>query len=333
MVMNRVVRLKSRPVGMVKRDDFEIVDEPAPDAAEGEFRIKVAYVSLDPAMRGWISPGKSYVKPVEIGAVMRAFASGIVDQSNHPDYKVGDAVAGMFGVAHYAVSKGERCFKVDPAKAPLERWIGGLGMPGQTAYFGLLEIGKPQPGETVVVSAASGAVGSLVGQIARIKGARAVGIAGGPEKCAYVVDELGFDACVDYKGGNLAEELKAACPNGIDVYFENVGGEILDTVLAQMNRFGRIPVCGLISAYNSTEPVPGPTNFRSILVNRLTVRGFIVFDFQDRMDEANDQLGTWHAEGRLKMREDVREGGIDAFPDVLNLLYTGGNFGKLVLKL
>lgn len=331
--MNRVVRLKSRPVGMVKRDDFEIVDEPLADAGEGEFRVKIEYVSLDPAMRGWISPGKSYVPPVEIGATMRGFAAGIVDQSNHPDFKVGDAVAGLLGVQHYAISRGERCYKVDASQAPLERWIGGLGMPGQTAYFGLLDIGKPQPGETVVVSAASGAVGSLVGQIAKIKGARAVGIAGGPEKCRYVVEELGFDACVDYKGGNLADDLKAACPDGIDVYYENVGGEILDAVLAQMNMFGRIPVCGLISAYNSTEPVPGPYNFRSILVNRLTVRGFIVFDFADRIPEAIAQLGQWNAEGKLKMREDVRDGGVDAFPDVLNLLYTGGNLGKLVLKL
>ncbi|WP_436642998.1 NADP-dependent oxidoreductase [Microbaculum sp. FT89] len=333
MTTNRLVRLRSRPVGMVRRDDFEIVDEPARDAGEGEFRVRIEYVSLDPAMRGWIAAGKSYVPPVEIGAVMRGFAAGRVDQSNHPDYKVGDAVAGLLGVQHYAVSKGERCFKVDPTKAPLQRWIGGLGMPGQTAYFGLLEVGKPKPGETVVVSAASGAVGSIVGQIAKIVGCRAVGIAGGPEKCRYVVEELGFDACADYKGGNLAEELKAACPDGVDVYYENVGGEILDTVLPMMNLFGRIPVCGLISAYNATEPQPGPKNLRSILVNRLTMRGLIVFDFQDRMAEANEKLGQWHAEGRLKMREDVREGGIDAFPDVLNLLYTGGNFGKLVLKL
>lgn len=333
MTTNRLVRLRSRPVGMVRRDDFEIVDEPARDAGEGEFRVRIEYVSLDPAMRGWIAAGKSYVPPVEIGAVMRGFAAGHVDQSNHPDYKVGDAVAGLLGVQHYAVSKGERCFKVDPTKAPLERWIGGLGMPGQTAYFGLLEVGKPKPGETVVVSAASGAVGSIVGQIAKIVGCRAVGIAGGPEKCRYVVEELGFDACADYKGGNLAEELKAACPDGVDVYYENVGGEILDTVLPMMNLFGRIPVCGLISAYNATEPQPGPKNLRSILVNRLTMRGLIVFDFQDRMAEANEKLGQWHAEGRLKMREDVREGGIDVFPDVLNLLYTGGNFGKLVLKL
>jgi NADPH-dependent curcumin reductase CurA len=333
MDTNRVVRLKSRPVGMVSRDDFSVTDEPVPEPGAGEFRVRVDYVSLDPAMRGWISAGKSYVPPVEIGAVMRGFGVGYVDRSNHPDYRPGDAVAGLLGIQRYAVSKGERCNKVDPSKAPLERWIGGLGMPGQTAYFGLLEVGRPKPGETVVVSAASGAVGSLVGQIAKIVGCRAVGIAGGPEKCAYVVDELGFDACVDYKGGNLASDLKSACPEGIDVYFENVGGEILDTALARMNRFGRIPVCGLISAYNATAPVSGPTNFRSILVNRLTVRGFIVFDFQDRIDEAIDTLGDWHAEGRLKMREDVREGGLDAFPDVLNLLYTGGNLGKLVLKL
>lgn len=333
MALNRVVRLNARPVGLVKPGDFDIVDEPIPETGEGEFRVKVDYVSLDPAMRGWISGGKSYVPPVEIGAVMRGFAAGYVDASNHPDYKPGDAVAGLLGVQQYAVSKGERCFKVDPDQAPLERWIGGLGMPGQTAYFGLLEIGKPQPGETVVVAAASGAVGSLVGQIAKIVGCRAVGIAGGPEKCRYVVEELGFDACIDYKAGNLNEDLKAACPDGIDVYFENVGGEILDAVLARMNRFGRIPVCGLISAYNATEPQPGPMNFRSILVNRLMVRGFIVFDFQDRMAEANEKLGAWHAEGRLKMREDVREGGIDTFPEVLNLLYSGGNLGKLVLKL
>ncbi|MEJ8571671.1 NADP-dependent oxidoreductase [Microbaculum marinum] len=333
MTVNHALKLRSRPDGMVKRDDFEIVEEPAREPGDGEFRVKVEYVSLDPAMRGWIAPGKSYVPPVELGATMRAFAAGIVDSSNHPGFRPGEAVAGMLGVQRYAISKGERCFKVDPSRAPLERWIGGLGMPGQTAYFGLLEIGRPQPGETVVVSAASGAVGSLVGQIAKIKGSRAVGIAGGPEKCRYVVEELGFDACVDYKAGNLAADLRAACPDGIDVYFENVGGEILDAVLAQMNLFGRIPVCGLISAYNATAPVAGPTNFRSILVNRLTVRGFIVFDFQEKIADANEQLGAWHAEGRLKMREDVREGGLEAFPDVLNLLYTGGNFGKLVLKL
>jgi NADPH-dependent curcumin reductase CurA len=205
-------------------------------------------------------------------------------------------------------------------------------MPGWTAYFGLLDVGQPKAGETVVVSAAGGAVGSVVGQIAKIKGCRAVGIAGGPEKCRYVTDELGFDACVDYKGGRLAADLKAACPKGIDVYFENVGGEILDTVLLQMNLFGRIAVCGLISGYNATEAPPGPKNIRALLTQRLRMQGLIVFDWAKRADEAIAQLGAWYKEGKLKIREDVREGGIDAFPDVLNLLYTGGNFGKLVLK-
>jgi NADPH-dependent curcumin reductase CurA len=263
---------------------------------------------------------------------MRAGAAGIVEKSNHPAFAVGDAVQGMFGVQTYAVSNGERVAKVDPRQAPLERWIGGLGMPGWTAYFGLLDVGQPKAGETVVVSAASGAVGSVVGQIAKIKGCRAVGIAGGPEKCRYVTHELGFDACVDYKAGNLAQELNAACPNGVDVNFENVGGEILDTVLLQMNVFGRIALCGLISGYNATEVPPGPKNIRAVLTQRLKMQGLIVFDWADRVPEAIAQLGQWHEEGRLKIREDVREGGIDAFPEVLNLLYTGGNFGKLVLK-
>ena len=205
-------------------------------------------------------------------------------------------------------------------------------MPGTTAYFGLLDIGQPKEGETVVVSAASGAVGGIVGQIAKIKGCRAVGIAGGPEKCRVVTDELGFDACIDYKAGNLSQQLKEACPDGIDIYYENVGGEIQDAVMPLMNPFGRIPVCGLISAYNATEVPTGPSNMRFVLVNRLRIQGFIVFDFIDRYQEAIDNLGKWQAEGKLVMREDVREGGVDAFPDVLNLLYTGGNNGKLVLK-
>ncbi|HEY7552357.1 MAG TPA: NADP-dependent oxidoreductase, partial [Hyphomicrobiaceae bacterium] len=252
--------------------------------------------------------------------------------SNNPGFRPGDAVMGLFGVQRYAVSNGERVVKVDPSQAPLERWIGGLGMPGWTAYFGLLDVGRPKPGETVAVSAASGAVGSVVGQIARIKGCRAVGIAGGPEKCRYVKDELGFDACVDYKAGNLAADLKAAAPDGIDVCFENVGGEILDTVLAQMNRFGRIPLCGLISAYNATELPQGPRNLRYVLTQRLKLQGLIVFDWAARAPEAIAQLGAWYKEGRLKTREDVRQGGLDAYPEVLNLLFTGGNLGKLVLK-
>ncbi len=333
MAVNRAARLAQRPVGMVKREDFEIVDEPVAEPEDGEFRVRVEYVSLDPAMRGWINPAKSYVAPVAIGATMRAYSAGHVEASRHPDFKVGDAVAGLFGVQTHAISTGRgEVVKVDTGLAPLERWIGGLGMPGRTAYFGLLDVARPKEGETVVVSAAAGAVGSIVGQIAKIHGCRAVGIAGGEEKCAHVTGTLGFDACVDYKAGNLATDLEAACPDGINVHYENVGGDILDAVLPRMNRFGRIAVCGLISAYNATEPPPGPRNFRSILVNRLTVQGLIVFDFADRYDEATWQLGEWHADGRLKMFEDVRDGGVDAFPDVLNELYTGGNFGKLVLR-
>jgi NADPH-dependent curcumin reductase len=328
---NRMVRLVRRPVGMVQRADFKIEDGPVPEPGAGEFRIRIAYISLDPAMRGWMSEGRSYVPPVGLGEVMRAYAVGTVETSSNPAFKPGDAVMGMFGVQRYAVSKGERVVKVDPSQAPLERWVGGLGMPGWTAYFGLLDVGQPKAGETVVVSAASGAVGSVVGQIAKIKACRAVGIAGGPEKCRYVKEQLGFDACVDYKAGNLAADLKAAAPGGIDVYFENVGGDILDTVLAQMNRFGRIPLCGLISAYNATELPLGPRNLRYVLTQRLRLQGLIVFDWADRTPEAIAQLGAWHMEGRLKIREDVRQGGVDAYPDVLNLLYTGGNQGKLVL--
>jgi len=329
---NRMVKLARRPVGLVQRSDFSIEDGPVVEPGPGEFRIKLAVISLDPAMRGWLNEGRSYVPPVRIGEVMRGYAAGHVEASNHPDFKPGDAVQGLFGVQHYAISNGERVVKVDTGKAPLERWVGGLGMPGWTAYFGLLEVGQPKAGETVVVSAASGAVGSIVGQIARIKGCRAVGIAGGAEKCRYVVEELGFDACVDYKAGSFAADLKAACPKGIDVYFENVGGEILDTVLMQMNLYGRIAVCGLISAYNQTELPPGPRNLRAVLTQRLRMQGLIVFDWADRIPEAIKDLGTWHQEGKLKIREDVRDGGLDAFVDVLNLLYSGGNLGKLVLR-
>lgn len=333
MPINRQVKLARRPEpGMLTRDVFTIQDAPVPEPSDGQFRVRIAYVSLDPAMRGWVNEAKSYVAPVAIGDVMRAYAVGIVDVSKHPDFKAGDAVQGLFGVQQYALSKGKLVTKVNPSIAPLERWIGGLGMPGWTAYFGLLDVGQPKPGETVVVSAASGAVGSVVGQIARIKGCRAVGIAGGVEKCRYVRETLGFDECIDYKAGGLPDRLAAACPKGIDVYFENVGGDILDAVLPQMNVFGRIPVCGLISSYNATMPTPGPVNFRAVLTKRLRMQGLIVFDWADRIPQAVRDLSAWHQSGQLHIREDVRTGGVDAFPETLNLLYTGGNFGKLVLK-
>lgn len=331
---NAQIKLVRRPrPGMITPDCFARADVEAPLPEPGEFRVKIRYVSLDPAMRGWVNDVRSYVPPVGIGEVMRAYAVGIVDQSQHPGFKVGDAVQGVFGVQHYAISKGSRVFKVDAQAAPLERWVGGLGMPGWTAYFGLLEVGKPVAGETVVVSAASGAVGSVVGQIARIKGCRVVGIAGGAEKCSYVREALGFDDCIDYKADGFADALKGACPKGIDVYFENVGGSILDAVLPLMNTFGRIPVCGLISAYNATNAPDGPKNFRAILTQRLRVQGLIVSDWANRLPEAIDALAGWHKEGRLIIREDVRKGGVDKFVETLNLLYTGGNHGKLVLEI
>lgn len=333
MSMNHVVRLASRPVGMVTRDNFEFAEEAVPEPGEGQFRVKVDYISLDPAMRGWMAEGRSYVPPVELGTTMRGYAAGHVEASNNPGFRQGDAVVGLFGVQQYALSDGTNVVKADTSLAPLEAWVGGLGMPGVTAYFGLLEVGEAKEGDTVVVSAAAGAVGSIVGQIAKIKGCRAVGIAGGAEKCSYLVDELGFDAAVDYKNEDLRDGLKRACPDGIDVSFENVGGDVMDAVLGRMNTFGRVAVCGLISMYNSTEPPKPLMNLRSILVNRLKVRGFIVFDFVSKYGEALQTLGGWHNEGKLKLRQDVREGGIEAYPEVLNLLYTGGNFGKLVLKL
>ena len=333
MPTNLQIILAQRPQpGPLTSGDFRSQETPIPEPGPGEFRVKIHYVSLDPAMRGWVSAAKSYVPPVAVGEVMRAYAVGIVDASHHPGFKAGDAVQGLFGVQHYAISNGRRVVKVDATAAPLERWVGGLGMPGWTAYFGLLDVGQPKAGETVVVSAASGAVGSVVGQIAKIKGCRAVGIAGGAQKCHDLVALFGFDAAIDYKKPGWVDDLKAACPKGIDVYFENVGGEMLDAVLPHMNIFGRIPVCGLIAGYNAQEAMPGPKNFRAILTHRLRVQGLIVFDWTDRIPEAAAALGEWHGEGRLKIREDVRSGGLPRFAETLNLLYSGGNNGKLVLK-
>ena len=333
MTTNRQAILVSRPEGLVKAENFEFRDAPLPEPGEGEIRVRVEAVSIDPAMRGWMAAGRSYVPPVGIGEVMRALAGGTVEASRHPGFAEGDAVIGRFGVQTHALSDGSGVTKVDTSRAPIERWIGGLGMPGLTAYFGLLEEARPQPGETVLVSAASGAVGSVVGQIAKIKGCRAVGVAGGPEKCATLTEDLGFDAACDYKAGDLPAQLRAACPDGVDVLFENVGGEVFDAEIMHMNRRGRVILCGLISDYNATGGIHGLKNVRSVLVNRLTMQGIIVFDYVDRYPEAVRQLAEWHAEGRLVLREDVREGGVDAYVDVLNLLYTGGNDGKLVLRL
>jgi NADPH-dependent curcumin reductase CurA len=293
--------------------------------------VRNHYISLDPAMRGWMNDGRSYVPPVGLGEVMRAGAVGEVVGSRHPDWKEGDHAVGMFGMQDYAAVDVAGAQKVDPAMAPLPLFLSALGMPGMTAYFGLLDIGNPQPGQTVVVSAASGAVGALVGQIARIKGARAVGLAGGPEKCRYVTEELGFDACIDYKNENIGKGLSAHCPKGIDVYFDNVGGEILDLCLARITRKARVIICGAISQYNSTEGIEGPKNYLSLLVNNARMEGFVVFNYAARYGEGIRDMAGWLHSGKMKSKEDIVDG-LETFPETLLKLFSGENFGKLMIK-
>jgi NADPH-dependent curcumin reductase CurA len=315
-----------------KRADWQYTEEAIPEPGEGQFLVKVSHLSLDPAMRGWMNEGKSYIRPVAIGEVMRAGAGGTVVRSKHPKFSEGDVVTGGFGVQQYALSDGKGVVKVDTRLVPLPVYLGTLGMPGMTAYFGLLEVGKPKPGETVVVSGAAGAVGMVVGQVAKIKGCRVVGIAGGPDKCQYVVDQLGFDASIDYKNEDVPRALKAACPDGIDVYFDNVGGDILDACLARLAMHARIVICGAISQYNATER-RGPANYLSLLVNRASMTGMVVFDWADRYADAAREMAGWIAQGRLKTKEDVVAGGIDAFPETLLKLFRGENLGKLVLAM
>jgi len=302
------------------------------EPGDGEVLVKNAYVSLDPAMRGWMNDARSYIPPVGIGEVMRAFAVGEVIASKDPDVPVGSHVGGLLGVQEYAIANGKGVFKVDPSLAPLPVYLGTLGMPGVTAYFGLLDIGKPKAGETVVVSGAAGAVGGLVGQIAKIKGCHVVGIAGGPEKCGHLLEDLGFDATIDYKAGNLDAELSEHCERGIDIYFDNVGGEILDSALAHLARKARVVICGAISQYNNTTALQGPANYLSLLVNNASMTGFTMSDYLSRYGEAVQQLGSWLASGELVSREDVAEG-LENFPDTLLRLFAGENRGKLVLKI
>ena len=331
MTTNRQVRLAARPMGLPKRTDWSFTEEPVGQPAEGQVLVKVSHISLDPAMRGWMNEGKSYIAPVEIGAVMRAGGVGEVVASRHPGFAVGDAVGGNFGVQQYAISDAKGLRKVDTKFAPLTTYLGVLGMPGMTAYFGLLDIGKPQPGETVVVSGAAGAVGAVDCQIAKIKGCRVVGIAGGADKCKYVREALGADAVIDYKSEDVKAGLKKHCPDGIHVYFDNVGGEILDACLARIALHARIVICGAISQYNNTTPVKGPANYLSLLVNRASMTGMVVFDNAARYGEAAKEMAGWMAAGKLAHKEDVVTGGIDAFPETLLMLFKGENFGKLVL--
>jgi NADPH-dependent curcumin reductase CurA len=330
--LNHQFKLAARPVGSTKRSDWNYSSEQLREPAEGEVLIQILYISLDPAMRGWMNESKaSYIAPVAIGEVMRAGAVGRVIASKNRQFAVGEHVVGMLGVQEYAYATGQGLAKVDPKVAPLPVFLSALGMPGLTAYFGLLEAGQPKMGDTVVVSGAAGAVGTVVGQIAKIKGARVVGIAGGPDKCRYLVKELGFDAAIDYKNEDVAAALKRHCPKGVDVFFDNVGGDILDAVLARLAHGARIVICGAISQYNNTTPVKGPANYLSLLVNRATMKGIMVFDYYPRAAEAMKEIGGWLASGQLKTREDVEEG-LERFPEIFAKLFSGENNGKLVLK-
>ena len=329
--INHQVRLAARPVGLPKRSDWQFTETPVPKPGDREVLVRTLYLSLDPAMRGWMNEGRSYIAPVGIGEVMRAGGIGRVIASNHSDFAVGDHVNGTLGVQDYAVLEGGRLTKVEPKLAPLPVFLNTLGMPGMTAYFGLLDVGQPKPGDTVVVSGAAGAVGASVGQIAKIKGCRAVGIAGGAAKCRYLVDELGFDAAIDYKAGDVREGLRTHCPKGVNVYFDNVGGDILDIVLTRLTLHACVVICGAISQYNNTTPVKAPSNYLSLLVNRARMEGMVVFDYADRFPQARRDIAAWIAAGKLKSREDVVEG-LQTFPETLLKLFNGENFGKLVLK-
>jgi NADPH-dependent curcumin reductase CurA len=329
---NRQVRLAQRPVGRPDDSTWEVTSEPIPEPADGQFTVRVDYVSLDPAMRGWLNDIRSYVPPVGIGEVMRAHAVGRVSASKNAIYPVGQMVSGNFGVCEYALSDGAGVLAVDEALAPGPTWLGALGFPGMTAYFGLMDVGRLKEGDTVVISGAAGAVGSIAGQIAKLKGCKVIGIAGGPEKCSWLTEELGFDAAIDYKSGSVGRALRTAAPEGIGIYFDNVGGEILDAALTRLRKNARVVLCGAISGYNATDPQPGPAHYLSLLVNRASMTGFIIFDYLDRFPEGMAAVSEWIRRGELVAREQVETGGVEAFGRTLNLLFDGANTGKLVLK-
>ena len=339
-LLNHQIRLASRPVGLPTRANWSSTTEPVAEPGPGGVLVKTLYLSLDPAMRGWMNEGKSYIPPVEIGAVMRAGGVGQVIASQNPAFAVGDYVNAGLDVQEYclipeAQVKRSGMFKIDPSLG-LTTWLNVLGMPGMTGFFGLMEVGMPKAGETVVVSGAAGAVGQTVGQIAKLKGCRVVGIAGGQAKCDWVVKELGFDACIDYKNSDVPNKgvragLKEHCPDGVDIYFDNVGGEILDLVLTKINRKARIIICGAISQYNNTTPVKGPANYLSLLVNRARMEGIVVFDYADRYHLGVAEMAGYLKAGTMKSREDIVQG-LENFPETLLKLFNGENFGKLVLQ-
>lgn len=335
MEQNQRIILVERPQGMPDERHLKLESAPIPTPGEGQVLLKTIYLSLDPYMRGRMSAARSYAKPVEIGEVMEGGTVSQVVASRHPDWKEGDIVLARSGWQLYALSDGEGLRRLDPDLAPISTALGVLGMPGFTAYVGLLELGQPKEGETVVVSAASGAVGSVVGQIAKLKGCRVVGIAGADDKCDYVVDELGFDAAVNYRDEDFESKLRAACPDGIDIYFENVGGKVLNAVIGLLNDFSRIPVCGLIAHYNDTALPPGPDQLprlmRAVLTHRVMIRGFIQFDFAPRFPDFLRDMGKWVRTGKVKYREDIVEGLENAVSAFQGLL-TGRNRGKLLVR-
>lgn len=331
--INHQWRIAARPVGMIRDSDFKWSEEPVPAAEENQVLVRGLYLSLDPTNRGWMREEGSYLPPIPLGAVMKGTVIGIVEESRHPNFQPGEHVQGFLGWQEYALADGSTLNKLPANPAlPLTAYLGLFGHIGITAYFGLLEIAHPQEGETLVVSAAAGAVGSLVGQIGKIKGCRVVGIAGSEEKCRWITQELGFDQAIDYKQEKVREALKRACPDGIDVYFDNVGGEILEAVLSLINLRARISVCGMISQYNATAPPPGPDNLINLLVKRAKMEGFLVLDYLPRAQEAIAELSKWYMEGRLKYRVDVVEG-LENAPRAVNKLFDGSNQGKLIVKI
>ena len=331
MATNRVWRLIQRPDGEITDGVLNLVDETIPEPGDGQFSLRLNYLSLDPTNRVWMNPEESYMPPVTLGDAMRGIVCGTVIDSRHPDFVTGDVVSGLGEWADYQLGTPDALNKLDPGPVPLADAFGILAIVGPTAYFGLLDIGRPQAGETVVVSAAAGATGSIVGQIAKIKGCRAVGLAGTDEKCCWIRDELGFDAAINYRTETVAESLRRHCPDGIDVYFDNVGGEILDAVLGLINLNARIPFCGFISGYNAKEPIAGPYNYPNILLKRARVEGFIILDYMARYPEAIEALGKWIAEGKVKYRLDIVDG-LENADAALRRLFTGENKGKLMVR-
>jgi NADPH-dependent curcumin reductase len=333
-MQNRQIRLAARPVGLPQPTDWQMTTEEIGPLSSGDVLVKTQYISLDPAMRGWMNAAKSYIRPVEIGEVMRAGTAGVVVDSQNENYKVGDFVTGGAGVQEYFVAEGGKgLMKADTKIAPLSKWMSVLGMTGMTSYFGLLDVGAPKEGDVVVVSGGAGAVGAIVGQIAKIKGCRVIGIAGGSDKVDYMINELGYDDAIDYRQGTLRTSLRKACPDGIDVYFDNVGGEMLDICLSILRFKARVVICGAISQYNNTEAVAGPKNYLSLLVNRAKMEGFVVFDYASRYKEGIKDMAQWMQEGKLKSKEHIVEGTIDDFYKTFLVLFEGDKIGKLLLKI